>query len=194
MFTGIITHLGRFEKLTKEGLIFEVPPNLAKQITTGLSIAIDGVCLTVKKKKNTTIYVDVMEETLDRTNLGNLKGNALVNLELPVSLSTFLSGHIVQGHIDGKGVIQKIKSDDDSKIITINIPKNIGPYIIEKGSISVNGVSLTVIKTQPNSFTVGVIPYTWKQTMFQKIKVGTEVNIEVDILAKYLRNLLKKRS
>lgn len=192
MFTGIIMHMGRFIKQNKEGFIFEVPPNLAKQITTGLSIAIDGVCLTVKKKINTTIYVDVMEETLKKTILGNLKSKSLVNLELPVTTETFFSGHIIQGHIDEVARLKGVLKKGNSYILRLSIPNNLSKYIVKKGSIAVNGISLTVIEAGKNYFTVGIVPYTWDKTMLHIIKTGDFVNIEVDILAKYVDRFLQQ--
>lgn len=192
MFTGIIIHLGTFVKRVQNEFVFTVPLEVARRITTSSSIAIDGICLTVKRRQTTAIYVDVMPETIKKTTLESLKPNALVNLELPVTLDTFFAGHIVQGHIDGKGVIKRIISENNSKIVTIGIPGSFYPYIVEKGSVAVNGVSLTIMKISSTSFTVGIIPYTWSHTNFSQIKVGNKVNIEIDILAKYLRKLIKK--
>lgn len=186
MFTGIITHLGTFVKRKHNELLFVIPSDLAKRVTEGLSIAIDGVCLTVKKKEAKTIYVDIMPETLKKTILGKLKPNALVNLELPVSLNTFFSGHIVQGHIDGVGTVKKIIQEGNSRIMTVSYPKDFNKYLVSKGSIAINGVSLTIIGTLNNHFTVGIIPYTLRHTMFHQLKFGDQLNLEVDILAKYI--------
>lgn len=193
MFTGIINHLGTFFKQTQKGFMFEVPSDLAKHITEGLSIAIDGVCLTVTKKDATTIYVDIMPETLKKTTLSNLKSNAVVNLELPATTTTFLAGHIILGHVDGVSQLKTVTERGNSRILKFSLPQNLSRYIAEKGSIAINGISLTVIEVRKDSFTVGVIPYTWKNTVLAHLKIGDFVNIEADILAKYLEKLLKDK-
>lgn len=193
MFTGIITHLGRFSKRVGYEFIFMIPQEAAKHINASSSIAIDGVCLTVKRKKNRTIYVDVMAETVKKTILGNIKPNTLVNLELPVTTKTFFSGHIVSGHIDGVSRLISFEKEEDSFILKFSISKSLSKYIAEKGSIAVNGTSLTVIEVGINYFTVGIIPYTWDKTMLHTLRMGDFVNVEVDILAKYVERLLLKK-
>lgn len=183
MFTGIITHLGNVTDKTDKTLTISVPPEFLYKLTKGTSVSINGICLTVVNTDKHSFTVDVMPETKNKTNVNYLKIADLVNLELPVTPTSFLSGHIVQGHIDGIGKITKIYSH----MITIAIPKNISRYLVEKGSIAVNGISLTIINTAKNSFTVGLIPFTWNNTMLHTIRKGDFVNIEVDILAKYLR-------
>lgn len=130
-----------------------------------------------------------MPETAKRTMLGRLKIGDLVNLELPVSLTQLLSGHLVHGHVDGVGTIKKIQKEGNSRLLTITISRDLNKYIVEKGSIAVNGISLTVINVGLD-FTVGIIPYTWQHTMLKQTKLGDSVNIEVDILAKYLEKIL----
>lgn len=192
MFTGIITHLGTFSKRVGNEFIYMIPQELAKHITASSSIAIDGICLTVKKKEDKTIYVYVMAETLKKTILGNLKPNALVNLELPVTAKTFFSGHIVSGHIDGVSKLEAVSKRENNHILKFSLPNDLSIFIAKKGSIAVNGISLTVIEVGVNYFTVGIIPYTWDKTMLHTLRVGDFVNIEADILAKYLERLLKK--
>lgn len=191
MFTGIINHLGRFAGQTKGKFIFEIPSDLLNQLNIGSSIAIDGVCLTVRKKDDIKIYVDVMPETLKKTILGKLRPKSLVNLELPVTAKTLLAGHIVQGHIDGISQLKKITKKGNSRILKFSIPQTINKYVVEKGSIAVNGISLTVIEVGKDQFSVGIIPFTWNESMFNTIRTGDFVNIEVDILAKYLERLIK---
>lgn len=191
MFTGIITHLGTFAKRKQYEFLFVVPKDLAKQLTEGLSIAIDGVCLSVKKKEATAIYVDIMPETLKKTILGNLKLNTLVNLELPITTGTFFAGHIVQGHIDGVAKLEEIFKKDNSYVLKFSILNTLSKFIVEKGSITINGISLTVIEAKKDFFLVGIVPYTWNHTMLHNIKIGDFVNVEVDILAKYLKKLIK---
>lgn len=192
MFTGIITRLGKLA--SKKESVFTFTANLAfcRKISKGTSIAINGVCLTALEKPTKNFFsVEVMPETLGKTMLGSLKSGNLVNLELPATPHTFLSGHIVQGHIDGVAKLEKITERKNGHILKLSIPANLSKYIVEKGSIAINGISLTVIAAEKNYFTVGIIPYTWNHTMLHTIKTGDFVNIEVDILAKYIERLLK---
>ncbi|MBI2607868.1 MAG: riboflavin synthase [Candidatus Doudnabacteria bacterium] len=190
MFTGIVSNLGQLKNKNVGAFIFKASPDFCQRISKGASIAINGVCLTAVRKTKQTFTVEVMPETKARTMLGKLHAGNVVNLELPATPRTFLSGHMVQGHIDGVGVLEKIGRAGNSRILTIAVAPQISKYLVEKGSIAVNGISLTVISVKPDYFTVGIIPHTWKQTMLNRIKVGDEVNIEVDVLAKYLKKLL----
>ncbi len=193
MFTGIITDLGIFIKKTEnKEFVFKIPVRMMGEITISSSIAIDGVCLTVKKRNAEAILVDVMPETLEKTTLGNLKPNTLVNLELPVTVNTFFAGHIVQGHIDGVSKLDRISKRENSHILKFSIPEGLSKYIAEKGSIAVNGISLTVISAGASFFTVGIVPYTWDNTMLHTLRTGNFVNIETDIMAKYLERISKK--
>lgn len=193
MFTGIISHTGKFIRRTNEVFVFQADGSLCKKLAKGASIAVNGVCLTVVEKPlKTSFSVSVMPETIKRTMLGSLHEDDLVNLELPMTPESFFAGHIVQGHVDGTGIIDDITLEGNSRIIKIVVSPELSKYIVEKGSIAVNGISLTVIKAGKKYFTVGVIPHTWKHTMLQKIKTGDKVNIEIDILAKYLEKLMKK--
>lgn len=192
MFTGIINYVGKFAGQKGGEYMFEIPSDLLKQLNKGSSIALDGVCLTVKKKEDEKIYVDLMPETLEKTILGKLKPKSLVNLELPVTAETFLAGHIIQGHIDGISQLKKITKKGNSRTLKFSIPQTINKYVVEKGSIAINGISLTVIEAGKDFFTTGIIPFTWNETMFNTLKIGDFVNIEVDILAKYLERLIKK--
>src|SRR3989338_7091583 len=195
MFTGIISHLGKLTKAEDPVFTFSAPKTITDSLKKGISIAINGICLTVTSKPHfDTFSVEIMPETLKRTMLGKLKVDDLVNLELPVTAYTLLSGHIVQGHVDGTGKVEEIKKEGNSRLFTIKIPSRLSKYIVEKGSIAVNGVSLTVIDIGDNFFTVGIIPHTWDKTMLYTIKSGDYVNIEVDILAKYLEKLIIERS
>lgn len=191
MFTGIITHTGKFKNALNNQFEFEVPQDFLKKISIGSSVAVDGVCLTVKQK-NKSVFFDVMEETLKKTILGRLEAGNEVNLELPLTPVQYLSGHIVQGHVDGIGRVKGKGLRGKSQILKIIVPNTLSKYIVQKGSISVNGVSLTVIEAGNDYFTVGIIPFTLKNTSFGGIKMGDLVNIEVDILAKYIEKLIKK--
>lgn len=193
MFTGIITHQGILKDKRGPKFIIETDLSLIKKIEKGTSVSINGACLTVlEMPKQKTFTVEIMPETQKKTMLGKLISGDIVNLELPTTSDTLLSGHLVQGHIDSIGTISDIEKKGNSRILTITIPKEITKYIVEKGSIAVNGIALTVINQIELSFTVGIIPFTWENTMLHDAKVGDPVNIETDILAKYIEKLLKK--
>lgn len=193
MFTGIITNLGRVVNKTKTSLIIKTDKDFLTGLEKGASVAIDGICLTVVTYNKNSFEVNVMPETANRTNIQYLQSGNLVNLELPTTANSFLSGHIVQGHIDGTAKLQNIIHQKNSHILKLSIPNSLSKYIVEKGSIAVNGISLTVIAVAKGYFTVGIIPHTWAKTVLQTIKVGDFVNIEVDILAKYVEKLLKEK-
>jgi len=202
MFTGIITNLGKLINKEQSVFTFQTDASFCRKVKNGTSVAVNGVCLTVVASLTPGVKhvqtpgvgifsITVMPETARKTMLDSLQIHDLVNLELPVTPETFLSGHIVQGHADRIGIIKTIEEEENSKILTIEIPEVLNKYIVEKGSITVNGISLTVIHSEKIYFTVGIIPYTWKHTMLHKIKIGDAVNIEVDIIGKYVEKLLK---
>lgn len=194
MFTGIITHIGRLDKKHDAVFTFHANRTFCKKLKHGDSVAVNGTCLTiVLKPSNDSFAVETMPETQKRTMLGSLKPNDPVNLELPMTAHTLLSGHLVQGHIDGTAKLQDIVQKGSSHILKFSIPNSLSKYIVEKGSIAVNGISLTVVEATKNYFTVGIIPHTWRKTMLFTIKVGDFVNIEVDIVAKYVEKLLNGR-
>ena len=191
MFTGIINHLGKIKNKSESKLRVVCPKDLINKLSTGASIAVDGICLTVVSLRGDSFEIDFMPETARRTNIRYLKTNDIVNLELPVTPNTFLAGHIIQGHIDGLAKLIGVKQQNKNHILKFSIPDEFSKYIVEKGSIAVNGISLTVINIGKSFFTVGIIPHTWDKTMLHKIKLGYYVNIEADILAKYLEKLTK---
>ncbi len=193
MFTGIITHVGRVFNKTKTSLIIKTDKNFLTGLEKGASVAIDGICLTVVTNNKNSFEVNVMSETASRTNIRYVQSGNLVNLELPATANSFLSGHIVQGHIDGTAKLQDIIHQGNSHIFKFSIPNSLSQYIVEKGSIAVNGISLSIVGVAKNYFTVGIIPHTWKKTTLHIIKVGDFVNIEVDILAKYVEKLLNEK-
>jgi riboflavin synthase len=193
MFTGIITHLGKVKEKTSTRLIITTENDLLQKVTLGMSVAINGICLTAVAFDETSFTIDFMPETAAKTNIKNLEEGSLVNLELPATSETFLAGHIVQGHVDAVGEIKSINEDGNSRVIAISIPEVITKYIVEKGSITVNGISLTVIDAADDYFTIGIIPHTWERTMLHTSKENDIVNLEVDVLAKYLEKLLAKR-
>lgn len=194
MFTGIITHIGRLKKKRGAIFTFTADRSFCKKLTHGSSVAMNGVCLTIMAKpSHDSFTVEIMSETQERTMVSSLKPADLVNLELPMTAHAFLSGHLVQGHIDGIAKLQEIVQKGNSHILKFSIPDSLSKYTVEKGSIAVNGISLTVIEVAKNYFTVGIIPHTWEKTMLHTIKVGDVVNVEVDILAKHIEKLLKER-
>jgi riboflavin synthase len=191
LFTGIITHLGVVAKKTQGRLVFKVPIDLYQRLSLGASVAVNGICLTVTELNQPDFFsVDFMPETAKKTNLDFLKISDEVNLELPVTPETLLAGHLVQGHVDGVSQITEIKSEGNSYLVTLSLAANLSKYLVNKGSITVNGISLTVIEAQATQFTVGIIPHTWEKTMLHGVKTGDFVNLEVDVLAKYVEKLL----
>lgn len=191
MFTGIIINLGEVVNKSENKLIIKTDQALIGKLSKGTSIAVDGICLTAVDLIEDSFRVDFMPETEKRTNIRYLKIGSMVNLELPATAKSFLSGHIVQGHIDEVAKLEIIIQEGNSYILKFLIPKNLSKYIVQKGSIAINGISLTIIGIEDNFFTVGIIPHTWVKTMLHTIKLGDYVNIEVDILAKYLEKLIK---
>ena len=191
MFTGIITHLGTVKKKTDTDLQIVTSADLLKELEHGTSIAIDGICLTVVSKNDTSFTINFMPETAKKTNIHYLRQNDKINLELPATASTLLSGHIVQGHVDSVGKITSIVKKGNSYIFAFSLPNLLNKYVVEKGSIGVNGISLTVIAVSNDEFSVGIIPHTWTHTMLHEAKVGDYVNLEVDVLAKYIEKLIR---
>ncbi len=190
MFTGIITHLGTVKEKTSGKLLIATDTSLLSKLSLGMSIAVDGICLTAIAFDEETFSIEFMPETSAKTNIQQLNEGSLVNLELPATSETFLAGHIVQGHVDAVGKILSIKEEGNSRIFSISIPQTISKYIVEKGSITMNGISLTVISIDDAKFTVGIIPHTWEKTMLHTAKDGDIVNLEVDVLAKYLEKFV----
>lgn len=188
MFTGIIKHIGTVKK-NSLGTLLIYSPTLSPNNSD--SIAVDGVCLTVGANKNHIIEFDVMPETLKCTTLKVLKNGDSVNMETALKLSDFLGGHLVTGHVDSAGEVKKIKKDKKSKIITFSFPKRLAKFIANKGSIAVNGVSLTVINASSSIFEVSLVEYTLQHTNLGNLHVFDKVNLEVDIIARYLENLNK---
>ncbi|MCR5395372.1 MAG: riboflavin synthase [Bacteroidales bacterium] len=195
MFTGIIEEIGHVKSLHRGAKSFtlEVEADLVMQGTqVGDSIATNGVCLTVTTMTDHGFTADVMPETVQRTALGQLKAGSPVNLERALSLQTRLGGHIVSGHIDGTGRISDRRQDDNALWLTIECDSHLLRYIIEKGSITIQGVSLTVARVDAQSFAVSLIPHTQAATTLHSARVGDLVNLENDIIAKYVEKLLGK--
>lgn len=189
MFTGIIHNIGLLKTMTENRIAVLAPP-VARELKKGSSIAVDGVCLTVTAVKNGAFTADMMPETRRATNLKTKKPGDPVNLELAIRADGRFEGHFVTGHVDAAGTVEKIETKGNAKILTVKIPGGLARYIAPKGSITLNGVSLTVISAGKNRFTVGIIPHTWNATNLGVLKKGDPINIETDLLAKYLLNKL----
>jgi len=194
MFTGIIKHTGQFRAYTfgRKEIAVEAP-TLASSLHKGDSLSVNGVCLSIIKKEKNILYFNLSPETLQKTTLGSLRRGDRLNLESPITLSEPLSGHLVTGHIDDKGKITKIETRKEGKRITIQFPNELKPYFIPKGSVAVDGVSLTIASIKNNLFEVEIIPITLKDTQFSDLKTGREVNIECDIIGKYVYNIMTKK-
>lgn len=191
MFTGIISHLGKLEAIKRSRYTFSADSSFFTKLGKGGSIAVNGICLTLIAKPNTkTFSVEVMPETLKKTMMGRLQVGDYVNLELPVSPSDLFAGHLVQGHVDGTAILTAIEPEGNSQILRFSVQKNLSRYMIDKGSVAVNGISLTIIEAGKDFFTVGIIPHTWKNTMLQYSSIGDPVNIEIDIIAKYVEKFV----
>jgi riboflavin synthase len=196
MFTGIIETLGRVEKIEKdrENINFTIQTNITHELKIDQSVAHNGVCLTVVAISGKNYVVTAIKETLDKTNLGLLSETDLVNIERAMKLGDRLDGHIVQGHVDQTAVCTEISENDGSWIFTFVYDANVNNITIEKGSVTVNGVSLTVVDSKKNQFSVAIIPYTYTHTGFSKFKKGTVVNLEFDVIGKYVARLHQLKS
>jgi riboflavin synthase len=188
MFTGIVEELGTVVARSADRLELR-GPLVAKDAAVGDSVAVDGVCLTVVSVTGDTFTADVMAETWRRSSLGDLTPGARVNLERAATPTTRLGGHLVQGHVDGVGTIAGRTPGDGWDSVRFAVPAGLARYLVEKGSVTVDGVSLTVVETGPDWFTVGLIPTTLERTTLGRKGVGAPVNLEVDVIAKYVEKL-----
>ena len=191
MFTGIIETLGIITAIRKENENIHV--SIASSITNELridqSVAHDGICLTVVAIENNTYTVTAIQETILKTNLGDWKVNDVVNLERAMKLGDRLDGHIVQGHVDHIGICKSITETDGSWLFTFDYDSTYKNITIEKGSITVNGVSLTVVNSKATEFSIAIIPYTYENTNFKSFQIGTKINLEFDVIGKYVAKL-----
>lgn len=194
MFTGIVEEIGKVKSVQRSGSSSFIEIE-AKKVLEGTqigdSIAVNGVCLTVTQLSNTHFRADVMNETLDRSSLGSLNSGCPVDLERAMAANGRFGGHIVSGHIDGTGTISDITSDGIAVWYTVSASSDILRYIVEKGSVAIDGISLTVAKVTDSSFSVSIIPHTAAQTVLGTKKVGDIVNLENDIIGKYVEKLMK---
>lgn len=197
MFTGIIQGMGTVEKVSDNEnikiLTIKTPHSLSPE-KIGESIAVDGACLTVISIVADTFSVECIPETIKKTVVKNYNTNTVVNLENPLKLDQGIDGHLVQGHVDFIGTIKKIFNQGESKILTISFPGSMGKFFANKGSVTVNGVSLTISKLNTDTFEVSLIPQTLKSTNLGKIQENSQVNIEIDLIARYLDRLLQDRA
>lgn len=192
MFTGIIECLGKVTALKKEGgnITFTIVSDISKELKIDQSIAHNGTCLTVVACDQESHEVTAIDETLVKTNLGELKEGDIVNLERCMVMGGRLDGHVVQGHVDQIAICVEKKDEDGSWRFTFEYDSQPGNVTVEKGSICINGVSLTVVGSQNGRFSVAIIPYTYDHTVFSTIEVGDKINLEFDILGKYVQKLL----
>ena len=192
MFTGIVEEVGTVQE-AGQGRLRIAAREVMPTLEVGGSISVNGTCLTVTTMDSCGFSVDVVPETLRRTNLGLLRANSPVNLERPLRADGRLDGHIVQGHVDGTGTIGEISSDGEAIMVRVDLSEQLARYVVEKGFIAVDGVSLTVVHCDEAGFSVTVIPHTRDHTVFGSRSVGDAVNIEIDILAKYVERLTAGR-
>jgi riboflavin synthase len=194
MFTGIIESLGTVKNIIKEGdnIHVTIESNFTNELKIDQSIAHNGVCLTIVKINNNEYTVTAIKETLEKSNFKNLKVDDLINLERAMVLGARLDGHIVQGHVDQTATCTAITEENGSWFFSFEYDDSLNNITIEKGSITINGTSLTVVNSKKNSFSVAIIPYTYENTNFHTFKIGTEVNLEFDVIGKYVARLLEK--
>jgi riboflavin synthase len=193
MFTGIVEGQGKILEIEERpgGRLLQIDAGeLATGIAIGSSISVNGCCTTVVKMGGRAFSTELMEITLQKTNLGDVKIGGAVNLERPMKIGDELGGHMVQGHVDGVGVVKTVKPLESSHVVEIQVPDNLTKYVVATGSVSVNGVSMTVADIHGSILTLGIIPHTWTVTNFGEFAPGVRVNIEVDLIGKYIEKLL----
>ncbi len=191
MFTGIIETLATLTHIEKENtnVHFTFSSNITHELKIDQSVAHNGVCLTVVSIKENSYTVTAIEETLQKTNLGFLKVGSIVNLERCMAANGRFDGHIVQGHVDQTGIVTSIVDNNGSWTYTIEYDTKTGNVTVEKGSVTINGTSLTVVNSKDSEFSVAIIPYTYQHTNFKNFKIGTKVNLEFDVIGKYVSKL-----
>lgn len=194
MFTGIIEAMGRVEQIEKKGtnINFVLSSPFTSELKIDQSVAHNGCCLTIVDIAGDRYTVNAIDETLEKTNLGSWQVGSLINLERCMQMGGRLDGHIVQGHIDRTGVVEGIENKDGSYFVSISYDESREYTTVPQGSITVNGVSLTVAQTGSHSFSVALIPYTWEHTNLHLLKIGDSVNLEFDIIGKYVAKLINK--
>jgi len=196
VFTGLIADLGTILAVEQNGggATLRIASALAAQLAEGDSIAVNGVCLTATAVEADTLYAEAMIETLRRSSLGALTAGAHVNLELPLRAADRLGGHFVQGHVDGTGTISAVREEGFARVLDVDVAPDLARYVVEKGSVALDGVSLTVSALRPGGLTVSLIPETLQRTNLGEVGEGAIVNVEVDVLAKHIERLLEVRA
>lgn len=191
MFTGIIETIGSVKEIVKDNdnLHINIESDLTPELKIDQSVAHNGICLTVVAINNNTYTVTAIKETIQKTTISELKKGQAVNLERAMKLGDRLDGHIVQGHVDQVGTCKNIKEENGSWVFTFEYNSDFGNITIEKGSITIDGTSLTVVNSKENEFSVAIIPYTFENTCFKSYKTGTKVNLEFDVIGKYVKRL-----
>lgn len=196
MFTGIIQAIGNISKIDSNGpdsrIVFKAGRMKLDDVKIGDSISVNGVCLSITEKTKDSFSSDLSSETLNLTTFIEIRANSKVNLEKAMSFSSRVNGHLIAGHVDGVGVIKEMKNDGRSILILIEFPEELDKYISKKGSIAVDGVSLTINGTKENTFSINIIPHTLSGSIISEYNIGTKVNIEVDLIARYLEKLVVK--
>lgn len=196
MFTGLVEEKGTLVNKIKTGDGYRLEiraQRILEDTVIGSSISVNGCCLTVVEKKSDTVSMDTIEETLKKTNLGNLNIGDNVNLERPLKSDARLGGHFVLGHVDTKGEVVEIKELSNSHFMKIRFPVEFRRYLIYVGSVAVDGVSMTVAELKDNVFGIGIIPHTWQETVFSEKKIGSTVNLEFDVLGKYVERIMENK-
>ncbi len=196
MFTGLVEEKGKLTGKLKTGDGYRLSftaKKIMNDMQIGSSISVNGCCLTVVEMSSDSFSVDTIEETLLKTNLGTLNTGDNVNLERPLKAEARLGGHFVLGHIDTTGKVEDIKELSNSHFITISFPAEFSQYLIYVGSVAIDGVSMTVARLDDTKFSVGVIPHTWEETVFSQKKVGDTVNLEFDMLGKYVERIMQNK-
>jgi riboflavin synthase len=193
MFTGIVREIGTVEEVerSEEGASLRVRAGMAAELAAGDSVSVSGVCLTVGATSNGAFEADVMNQTLSLTTLGGLQSGASVNLELPLRAGDLLGGHLVQGHVDGTGEVRQVSEDGFARRLLLAAPHELERFIVERGSVTVDGVSLTVSALAEDGFEVSLIPETLGRTTLRELAEGTRVNLEVDVIARYAERLMQ---
>jgi riboflavin synthase len=196
MFTGIVEEVGKLVSIRQGGesaRLTVAAPLVCQDARLGDSIAINGTCLTIVEIQGDRLSFDAVPETIRRTSLGGLKPGAAVNLERALAVGQRLGGHFVQGHVDGIGTLLSVREEENARILKVGAPADLMRYLLPKGSVAVDGISLTVADVGPDWFTLWIIPHTWANTSLREKRVGDAVNLEADMLAKYIERLLAAR-
>ena len=193
MFTGLIEAVGRVAeaKGTGGGIRVRIRTELAPELTPGDSLAVNGVCLTVTVVDEGEVHADIGPETARVSTLGSLRREQSLNLERPLRADGRVGGHFVQGHVDGTGTIDEIRTEGDARWLTVSFPPALAPYLVRKGSIAVDGVSLTLAGLGETKFDVMIVPFTWERTNLRTLRVGDRVNLECDMIGKYVARALE---